>query len=347
MSIRIGWTTRACIQAWVLCVAAIVFPPTMADGRDVCPNPLTGGGHNSGGYVFEYQSWSWVSPEPNHGRSYCHCVRNNTPKRALFINWSEVGLSTIIPPDQVAYAYFTSSEGSPIHRAVPLWYGAVPDKVDVQTVFNSQAGQTADSMQPGASGLASASASADAPHALSSNDELETEVAAFLPDLERVAHTVSKDPTYLTREQIMRSVEDNAEFLVSFAMKFSSDPKIDTQSGALIAVRNACDYQFGKISADKQSVYFAMRIRDPELHRMVFRTSEAMPLRNWPGKRQSFEGSEDLQKHPGSTLTLSTSTLEIVAIGSDTVLASVDIRYYSVEPIAPDKPLAMSPAPSE
>jgi hypothetical protein len=347
MSIRIGRATTACILAWVLFVAAIVFPPTMADERDVCPNPLSGGRHNSGGYVFEYQSWSWVRPEDNHGRSYCHCVRNNTPKRALFISWSEVGLSTIIPPDQVAYAYFTSAKGSPIHRAVPLWYGAVPDKVEVQTVFNSQATQSAgaDTAQPSASGAASASA--DAPHALSSNDELETEVAAFLPNLERVAHAAAKDPTHLTREEIMQSVENNADFLVGFAMKFSSTPKFDAQSGTLIAVRNACDYQFGKLPADKQSMYFAMRIRDPELHRMVFRTSEAMPLRNWPGKPQSFEGLEDLQKSPASTLTNSTSALEIVAIGSDAVLASVDIRYYSVERSSTDKPLAMSTAPSD
>jgi hypothetical protein len=345
MSIRIGRATTACIQTWVLFVAAIAFPLTMADGRDVCPNPLTGGGHSSGGYVFEYQSWSWTHPENDHGRSYCHCVRNNTPQRALFINWSEVGLSTFIPPDQVAYSYFTSAEGSPIHRAVPLWYGAVPDKVDVQTVFNSQGMLSADAAQLNAGGVASTSA--DAPHALSSNDELETEVAAFLPNLERVAHAASKDPTYLTSEEIMRSVENNAEFLVGFAMKFSSVPKFDAQSGALIAVRNACDYQFGKISVDKQSMYFAMRIRDPELHLMVFHTSEAMPLRNWPGKSQSFEGLEDLQKSPASTLTRSTSTLEIVAIGSDAVLASVDIRYYSVEPISTDKPLAMSTASSD
>lgn len=345
MSIRIGRATTACIQIWVLLVAAIAFPPTMADSRDVCPNPLTGGGHRSGGYVFEYQSWSWASPDTNHGRSYCHCVRNNTPGRALFINWSEVGLSTMIPPDQVAYAYFTSSEGSPINRAVPLWYGAVPDKVDVQTVFNSQAVQAEDVAQPGASGAASSSA--DVFHALSSNGELETEVAAFLPDLERVALGASKDPTHLTSKDIMRSVMNNAEFLVAFAMKFSSAPKIDAQTGALLAVRNACDYQFGKISADKQSMYFAMRIRDPELHRMVFGTSEVMPLRNWPGKPQKFEGSEDLQKSQASTLTHSTSTLEIVAIGSDTVLASVDIRYYSAERNSPDKPLAMSRAPSD
>jgi hypothetical protein len=345
MSIRIGWATRACIQAWVLFVAAIAFPPTMADSRDVCPNPLTGGGHNSGGYAFEYQSWSWVSPENNHGRSYCHCVRNNTRERALFINWSEVGLSTIIPPNQVAYAYFTSSEGSPIHRAVPLWYGALPDKVDVQTVFNSQAVQTADAEQPGTSGAASASA--DAPHALSSKGELETEVAAFLPDLERVAHAASKDPTHLTREEIKRSVENNAEFLVGFEMKFSSAPKIDTQSGALVAIRNACDYQFGKMAVDKQAVYFAMRIRDPELHRLVFRTDEAMPLKNWPGKRQAFEGSEERQARLAQPLTHATSTLDIVAIGSDAILASVDIRYYSVEQSSTDKPLAMSTAPSD
>jgi len=345
MCIRIARATTACIQIFVLFIAAFIFPPTMADSRDVCPNPLTGGGHKSGGYAFEYQSWSWASGDNRPGRSYCHCVRNTTPKRALFINWSEVGLSTIIPPDQVAYAYFTSSEGSPTHRAVPLWYGAVPDKIDVQTVFNSQTVQTADVAQPGASDVASASA--DASRAPSSNGELETEVVAFLPDLERVAHAASKDPTHLTREEIMRSVENNAELLVGFEMKFSSAPKIDTHDGALIALRNACDYQFGKMSIDKQSLYFAMRIRDPGLHRMVFRTSEAMPLRNWPGKRQNFEGSEDLQERQVSTLTHSTSTLEIVAIGSDTVLASVDIRYYSVAQASADKPLAMSTARSD
>jgi hypothetical protein len=342
MNIGMDRAIKAGIQVLIILAAALSFPPSMAESQNICPSPLTGGRHNSGGYIFEYQSWSWIDPDEHGARSYCHCVRNNTPARPLFVNWTEVGLSTIIPPDQVAYAYFSSSAGGPTQRTVPLWYGARPDRIDAQTVFNTQAAQMADAAQPEAPAVDAPSASGQ--RVSSADTALETKVAAFLPDLERIANAASKDSTHLTREEIVQSIEKNAALLVGFEMQFSSTPQIESQSGAPIAVRNACDYQFGKISLNKQSLDFAMRIKDAQLHQMIFRTSEVMPLRNWPGKPQRFEGSAALQTPQASTLTLSTTTLEIIAIGSDVVLASVDIRYYSATPNHADEPQSTSAA---
>lgn len=310
-----GFSTRRRKAMFAIAGAMGAALPVQSQDREVCPAKLKGG-HSAGPYRFEFQSWSWEEPDEyggaQSGFAFCHCVRNNSPDRALFVDWEETKLRMFLAPKQAGWSYSTYPERKEIYRSVPLWYGAGPAKLEVPTAFNELGAPTGSQERPG-----------DMRH-------LKTVVSMSLPDLIGVGSTLGVSPEQLTIARIASVVERSPSLLVPMKMAFESAPIYDEQVKAFTAVRNSCTYQVVDDRRAHRQLAYRMRFSREDLNKTVFRGDSAVIRGEWGGRPERFSG-EDRATSAATTLGRSTATLEVMNLQGKLVLGSMPIAYYVVQ----------------
>jgi hypothetical protein len=306
-----------------LLLSGILANNTQAD--EICPDHLKQV-LNNGRYEFEYQSWSWPSKDESKSQLYCHCVRNNKHDEALWVDWKGTGLQTFVLPNSVSYAYMSYTDGIEDKKSSLLWYGARPDKLDTQIVFNKQ---TAEPQKPAVP--AAAKPESKSGYSVSTNPPvLESEARIALPGAQVVWQKG------LSLAQIREIVQRQPVLLATMDMTFTSEPELNSK-GKWISVKNTCHYAFSDLvpspflGGSNQFVY-RMRILAPALHREVFGSPAPQGVRPWGhGSSPAFSGTTKIRPSSANNLARSTSVLQVLAPSSDFVLASMPISYYRVD----------------
>ena len=271
---------------------------------NVCPSKMTNI-VKSGQYDFGYQSWSW--PESEHF-AFCHCVRNYSESRAIFISWKEAGLIGWPGPGQVLYAYATAATGTQKKIQAPLWYGALPTVIgDAKIVRPSD----------------------DLPLLQSSG-------AVGFPDLRDIPDKISNSPAALSAY-----IESNPDKIRTMKMSFESKATVDSDTGLVNSVINTCKYKLSGDPSDfngRASIY--VKFDDPELQRIMFKNDEAVPLgaRDHGAEQDRYrlvDGSFQMTGWQPTSPTEAKSLLHretrFLATGRDgtPVLASIPVRFLS------------------
>jgi hypothetical protein len=289
-----------------------------ADETAPCPSPMSGTVH-SGRYDFEFQSWSW-SDAASH--RFSNCVRNNSATLPLFVSWAGL-MGFVKESGGMSYVTIPASTDKTLKKQEPLWYGAGPQKLSVETIFpDTDALLDQDNNTGSLFRRVADPASADTSRAgegspLVSHAELYVPVAAFKPGatLAEIAATVEKSPKILRK----------------FTMQFISRAELGADGGATMIV-DRCEYQLdGTLQATSD---IAIRIADDGLQRAMFKSSGPHNLAGDPGRRPghwrfAFEGTEIAPGITPRQLAESRTRMELVTNRGDVVLASVPVAFYS------------------
>jgi hypothetical protein len=215
---RAFYQLRGVVSFWGAVGLLALGTVSVVQAGSPCPDTLRGQ-FTSGNYRFEYQSWSWKAADGSKSQLYCHCVRNKSRDQALWVDWKETGLETFVAPGFTSYAFFSYASGVENHKQVPLWYGARPDKLDVQIVFNKQNDASAISPSSSASTTATGADSGYgrprrgahvAPHTPGS---LESEAVIALPDVTQIERLEGASASKLGRSKIIEIVQAHPELL--------------------------------------------------------------------------------------------------------------------------------------
>ena len=85
-------------------------------------------------YRFEFKSWSWKHKDQF---VFCDCVRNDSPDRALFVDWKAAGLKGFVAPGRDIFTLKPYADDRSTNRPSQLFYGALPHATTVNTLVHA------------------------------------------------------------------------------------------------------------------------------------------------------------------------------------------------------------------
>lgn len=308
---------------YAIAISGTVGAAEAGYGAEICPREMRGK-FSAGPYHFQYQSWSWKneasgsSSLPSAAHSLCHCVRNESERAALFVNWEQTGLRMFLGPSQAAYVQYSNADGATAARKVPLWYGARPDKLDAETVFSAVDGAAATAQDRNEQKLS----------------ELKTSSSTAVPDLGSIARIIGTNPKAMKFSDVVSAVEKNPRVLMPMYMEFTSTPMTDNKSGEL-TVENMCRYRIEAIENNSSAPILKMKLSDASLHASVFQSPDAIPITTrWTHGTPMFRGVVSMPARASVGLQSATAELQILDVDEKMVLSSIPVRYYALKPQA-------------
>jgi hypothetical protein len=311
------------MRAGPVLIALCLAWPAVAYDSGGCPNPLTGN-VRSGRYEFEFQSWS---EGQGRGLLFCECVRNKSKSAALFVNWA--GLLGFVAGGDVGFVMNPTPSLKKKIVQLPLWYGAVPTRVDVETTVPDD---QAFLRNPGPMGnpivkaadwrIAQSAASADrslpAPPIMVSRSRVSVPARPYGPGWKEA--------------DIIQDVEKNPDILRRFDMVFESEPVVNAD-GVVTGIRDDCVYSLA--GPDRLKTPLSLGFSDASLQQEVFGSPapHALRLDQWtatgPGEARASSSGTRPQANVGVKQLVRRQALMQVMSGP-VVLASVPVTYYAV-----------------
>jgi hypothetical protein len=303
----------------VVLIIGLAATAAVADDVTPCPNPMSGT-VRSGYYDFQFHSWSWASAS---GYLFADCVRNNSTL-PLFISWA--GLSGFVKQNGgVSYVTIPASTDKQLKLQLPLWYGAGPHKLTVETVLPDTLALL---NQPTIPDTATRRVADPVPASRGRTipgPPLVSEAEIYVP--------LSAFKRGTTQAEVIQAVEKSPQILRKFMMRFISRPELGA-AGRVTKVVDRCEYQLDSPLDVTSNV--AIRFIDDELQRDMFKSPEPHDLASDPGRRPgNWKASIEsirakLHIAPGQLVERQTR-MELVTTSADLVLGSMPVVFYRGE----------------
>jgi hypothetical protein len=303
----------------VVLVIGLAATAAMAEEANPCPNPMSGT-VRSGYYDFQFQSWSRAS---GSGYLFGDCVRNNSTL-PLFISWA--GLSGFVKQNGgVGYVTIPASTDKQLKLQLPLWYGAGPHKLTVETLFPDTLALL---NQPTIPDLAIRRVADPIPASrgrTKPGSPLVSEAEIYVP--------LSAFERGTTQAEVIRAVEKSPQILRKFTMRFISGPGLSA-AGMVTKVVDRCEYQLDSPLDVTNNV--AIRFIDDELQRDMFKSLEPHDLASDPGRRPgnwtaSIESIRAEPRIAPRQLVERQTRMELVTTSGELVLGSMPVVFYRGE----------------
>jgi hypothetical protein len=300
----------------VVLVIGLAATAAMAEDATPCPSPMSGT-VRSGYYDFQFQSWSWTSAS---GYLFGDCVRNNSTL-PMFISWA--GLSGFVKQNGgVSYVTIPASTDKQLKLQLPLWYGAGPHKLTVETIFPDTLALLNQPTIPAASISTVADPDPVSRGRTKPGSPLVSEAEIYVP--------LSAFRLGATLAEVTQAVENSPQILRKFTMRFISRPGLSA-AGRVTKVVDRCEYQLdGPLDV---TTNVAIRFIDAELQRDMFKSPEPHNLASDPGRRPgnwkvSIESIRANLHIAPRQLVERQTLMELVTASGDLVLGSMPVVFY-------------------
>lgn len=293
--------------------AAVLAASSPAAAQDPCAGP--GAGRlRVANYHFSFLSQ--VEGRGSGARSV-HCVRNNHPRRGVFVDWRGAGLRSLIPPGEDIVHTTPLAGRAASRRPFSLFYGARPNVIPVPTMAGGEPLPLGPDLARSAGSLLRLAAWTQPAAGAAAS---ESEGTVYIPVDGAFLQGFADRP--LSSAEMIEWLETHPNLLQPLSMTFKSQMSVDASGQVNIAYE--CIYGVPEMDSTRGPPLY-LDFADPALNRLMFEDGEPFPVQGGGGYMTTLGGNAP-PLAPGQAETRTTE-LRILLGDRRTVVASIQVTY--------------------